>query len=99
MKEGLNKMEKANSTIKGKGAAASSSSSHKKIGKLGSETMEASLQELSYAEEIALYLKCHLHFPDEGLMKIALTLSSQGSVEGFKILSSSSLILPVSLRV
>lgn len=86
MKEGLNKMEKTSSTLQKK----SQSSSYQKIGKLESESLETASIELSYAEEIAIYLKHHLHFPDSGTMKIALTLSSKGALVTFTILSSSS---------
>lgn len=86
MKEGLNKIDKASTSLQKKG----SSPSFEKIGTLKSESLEATAIELSYAEELALYLKHRLHFPDEGTMKVALTLSREGKVESFNIIASSS---------
>lgn len=60
------------------------------IGKLESESLEFTSVEFSYAEELAIFLKHKLHFPEAGTMKISLTLDRDGKMQSFNIQSSTS---------
>lgn len=88
MKEGISNINKASSSLKHQ-SKTTGNVSYTKIDKLQSEDFTLPI-ELSYAEELAAYMKRHLHFPDEGTMKVVLTLNREGKVQDFKILSSSS---------
>jgi len=57
------------------------------IGKLTSETLSF---EAKYEEELVLYLESLLSFPENGEVKLRLTLRREGSVQKIAILSSTS---------
>lgn len=68
-----------------------SETSFQGVSKLQSETLNENLNiDLSYEEEIALYIRSFLVLPEFGTVKIQLTIKKNGHIESIKIVHSES---------